>query len=427
MKLSKLADTLIGSEIIKLANEINEKIRQGKKIYNFTIGDFNPKIFPIPDAFESAIIEEYRLKKTNYPPSDGILALRQAVSAFIAHYLRLEYRDNEIVIASGGRPLLYSIYRTIVDEGDKVIYPVPSWNNNHYTHFVGGHHIAIQTNPENHFMPTAADIAPHLEGASLIALCSPQNPTGTVFSRQQLSAICECILQENHRRSEYDKKLYLIYDQMYWTLTYGAQQHFDPVTLHPEMRHYTIFIDGMSKAFASTGVRVGWAMGPEPVMRKARAITSHIGAWSPMAEQHAAARFLMDFPAIDRYLHHFKTELFDRLEAIYQGIMELKQAGYPVDAIAPQAAIYLTLSFDLVGSTVPEGHVLIDQQEVTRYILETAGLAIVPFSAFGSNADSHWYRLSVGTCDKQEIPFMFDKLRTALQQLTIPTPSAVPR
>lgn len=417
MKLSKLADTLIGSEIIKLANEINDKIRQGKTIYNFTIGDFNPKIFPIPEDFESAIIEEYKNKKTNYPPSEGILALRQSVSKFIEKYQGLKYSDAEIVIASGGRPLLYSIYRTIVDAGDKVIYPVPSWNNNHYTHFVGGHHIALHTTPENNFMPTAAEIKPHLEGATLIAFCSPQNPTGTVFNKQQLSDICELIIQENSRRSEYDKKLYLIYDQMYWTLTFGDTDHYDPVTLHPEMRNYTIFIDGMSKSFAATGVRVGWALGPEHVMRKAKAITSHIGAWSPMAEQHAAAKYLLEYEKIERYLANYKSEIYQRLTAIYDGLMVLKAESFAIDAITPQAAIYLTLSFDLTGSTTPDGVRLTTQPEVTKYILEEAGLAIVPFSAFGSSPDSTWYRLSVGTCDKKEIPNMLAKLRVALGKL----------
>src|SRR6185437_14519575 len=112
--------------------------------------------------------------------------------------------------------------------------------------------------------------------------------------------------------------------------------------LRPEMKDYTIFIDGISKAFAATGVRVGWALGPEHVLSKMKAINSHIGAWSPMAEEHATAKFLLQNDAIDEYLDHYKSELSERLQLIYEGFQKLRYQGYPVDACAPQAAIYLT-------------------------------------------------------------------------------------
>ena len=131
LKLSHLAETLIGSEIVKLGNAISERIRNGEKIYNYTIGDFNPTIFPIPQELEKLIIESYQQKNTNYPAGDGVLELRQSVSSFIKEWEGLDYTINEIQIASGGRPLIYTIFKTIVDKGDKVIYAAPSWNNNH--------------------------------------------------------------------------------------------------------------------------------------------------------------------------------------------------------------------------------------------------------------------------------------------------------
>lgn len=130
-KLSNLSETLIGSEIVKLGNEINARIKNGETIYNFTIGDFNPQIFPIPSELEIEIIEAYKQNYTNYPSAEGILPLRESISTFLNHYFQLSYLPNEIQVASGGRPLIYSIYRAIVDKGDKVIYPIPSWNNNH--------------------------------------------------------------------------------------------------------------------------------------------------------------------------------------------------------------------------------------------------------------------------------------------------------
>src|SRR3982751_3347832 len=149
MKLSHLSHTLIGSEIVKLGGEIRERIRKGERIYNFTVGDFDPQIFPIPKELEDAIVDAYRNHFTNYPP--------------------------------GGRPLIYALFRAVCDKGDKVIYAVPSWNNNHYVHFVEGEHVVVEARAENNFMPVAEDIKPHIRDAVFIALCSPQNPTGTTF------------------------------------------------------------------------------------------------------------------------------------------------------------------------------------------------------------------------------------------------------
>lgn len=417
MKLSQLSQTLIGSEIVKLGGEIRERIRQGERIYNFTVGDFDPAIFPIPKLLEDGIIEAYRQHFTNYPLAEGNLDLREAVSAYTKNSQGLSYGLDEILVASGGRPLIYAVYRAVCDRGDKVIYAVPSWNNNHYTHFVEGEHVVIEATAATNFMPTAADIAVHIQDAALISLCSPQNPTGTTFSREGLQEICNLIVAENKRRGVGGKALYLLYDQMYWQLTYGSIEHYDPVTLNLEMRPYTIYIDAVSKVFAATGVRVGWSMGPAHVLAKMKAILSHVGAWAPMAEQKAVARFLPQQRAIEDYLSHFKNELEYRLRRIYDGLISLKKEGASVDAVAPEAAIYLTVKFDLVGKKGPDGEVLLTQADVTSYLLQYAKLAIVPFYAFGAPKKSPWYRLSVGTCKREDIDAMLQQLGDALQSL----------
>ncbi|TDW99688.1 pyridoxal phosphate-dependent aminotransferase [Dinghuibacter silviterrae] len=417
MQLSQLAESLIGSEIVRLGNEIKDKIRQGNRIYNFTIGDFDSRIFPIPQELEKGIIEAYREGYTNYPPAEGILELRESVGRFLADREGLHYTPSEILIASGGRPLIYALYRAIVDKGEKVIYAVPSWNNNHYVHFVGGQHVTIDTTPEQQFMPTADQVRPLLGDATLLALCSPQNPTGTAFSKEELQKICDAVVEENARRGPGKKKLFLLYDQMYWTLTYGKTRHYNPVSLRPELKDYTVFIDGISKVFAATGLRVGWALGPAEIIAKMKAILSHMGAWAPMAEQRATAAYLGQTEAIDRYLKHFKNELEERLNRIYDGFRTLKTEGFAVDSVEPQAALYLTVCFDLTGKKTPAGKVLEDQEQVTAYILDAAGLAVVPFSAFGAGKNSPWYRLSVGTCVKEEIPDMLGAVRKALEGL----------
>lgn len=402
---------------MRLGADIKEKINKGEKIYNFTIGDFDSSIFPIPKKLEYEIIEAYKHHFTTYPPAEGILALRESVSKFITEREGIDYSANEILIAAGGRPLIYALYRALVDKGDKVIYSVPSWNNNHYIHFVEGEHAVIEARAENNFMPLAEEIKPHLKGAALIALCSPLNPTGTIFKKQDLEDICDLVLQENIERGDDEKKLYVMYDQMYWTLTYGNSQHYNPISLRPEMKDYTIFIDGISKSFAATGVRVGWALGPQHVLNKMKAINSHVGAWSPMAEQNATAKYLLQTEAIDKYFIHFKKELEYRLRTIHQGFQKLKSQGFSVDSIAPQAAIYLTIKIDLIGKKTLEEVFLNSQKDVTEYILSEAKLAIVPFYAFGASTHSSWYRLSVGTCKKEEIGEMLQNLKKALAVL----------
>ncbi len=415
--LSHLANTLIPSEIIKLGNEINERIKHGNKIYNFTIGDFDPSIFPIPQLLEDEIVQAYRNKRTNYPPANGISELRHAVAQFIKNKQGLDYDPNAFLISGGGRPLIYAAYRAICDKGEKVIYPVPSWNNNHYTHFVEGNHVSVETSAENNFLPTAEELIPHLKGACLLALCSPLNPTGTVFSKEQLSKICEAVLAENKQRGIDEKPLYILYDQIYWTLTFGETVHYNPVSLFPELKEYTLFVDGISKAFCATGVRVGWSFGPANLIDKMKGILSHIGAWSPMAEQVATSHFMVKENEIDTFLAHTKMGIHTRLQQIYDGIMKLKKEGHDVDAIAPMAAMYLTIRFSLKNKISSTGEVIRTTADMTSYLLQHASLAIVPFSAFGADKESEWYRLSVGTCHEEDIPHMLSKLKMALDDL----------
>ncbi len=418
MKTSKLAEGLKGSEIIKIAGEVNALKAQGEVIYNQTIGDFDADIFPIPDELKAEIVSAYNDNQTNYPQANGMEALRVSVSDYLSGNLKLAYSKDEILISGGARPLIYAVYQTILDIDDTVLYPVPSWNNDAYTYLSRNKSVILETQVENNFMPTASDIKPHIQSVNLIALCSPLNPTGTTFTKEALLEISELVVLENKRRATLDEKpLYVIYDQIYWQLTYGETIHYNPVELVPEMRDYTIFIDGISKAFAATGVRVGWAFGPIHIINKMKALLSHIGAWAPKAEQLATASYLNNTEAVHDYLTHIKTELNDRLISFYKGFNALQKKGFPVRAIQPEAALYLTVQFDLLGKTTSNGATLKTIQEVTSFLLHEAKLAIVPFYAFGTSTDSNWFRLSVGTARKEDIETVFELLQNALQKL----------
>ncbi len=421
LEVSQMAESLIGSEIIKLAAEINEKIRNGETVYNLTIGDFNPKIFPIPAGLKKAIIDAYNNDETNYPAADGVAELRKAVSTLIEKRQGLKYAPEEFLIAGGARPIIYAIYRTLIEAGDKVLFPVPSWNNNHYTHLSTGDYgqqVMVETRPENNFMPTAAELKPYISDVAMVAVCSPLNPTGTTFTEKDLGEICDLIIAENKRRGPSRKPLYLLYDQIYWALTFGKVKHYDPVSLRPEMRKYTIFVDGISKSLAATGVRVGWAMGPKPIVDKMKSILSHVGAWAPKAEQVATAKFLSDLDQYDAFIDDIRSKINARLVAFHEGFQRLKKKGYRVDSIAPQAAIYLTVRLSLHGMKTADGKVLSTTKDVTKYVLDDAKLALVPFYAFGASPDSDWYRLSVGTCKLEDVSAIIDSLEKSLAKLS---------
>lgn len=418
MRIANLAENLKGSEIIKIAGEVNALKAQGEEIYNLTIGDFDSGIFPIPEQLKQEIILAYDSGVTNYPAANGEAVLRKSISEYLERNLKLNYSENEILVSGGARPLIYAVYQALLDPGDTVLYPVPSWNNDAYTYLARNKEITIETLPENKFMPTAANIEPHIESVNLIALCSPLNPTGTTFDRESLENICRLIFKENERRAATGTKpVYLLYDQIYWQLTYGETVHYHPLS-DIRMRDYTIFIDGISKAFAATGVRVGWAYGPEFIMHKMKDILSHIGAWAPKPEQMATAKFLQLEREIAQYLNHLKSELAYRLDSFYKGFMEMKKEGFPVDAIQPEAALYLTVKLDLIGKKTPSGENLDTIAEVTAHILKEAKVALVPYYAFGASETSNWFRLSVGTTKREDINPILNNLKNCLDKLS---------
>ena len=417
MQVSQMAAGLSGSEIIRIGNQVSEQVRQGAHICNLTIGDFDPNIFPIPAGLNAGITQAYQAGHTNYPPAAGMGELRQAVADFLNTRQGLPYGPNDILVAGGSRPLIYAAYRALVDPGDRVIFPLPSWNNNHYCHLTGATPVAVATRPENDFMPTAADLAPYVAGATLLALCSPLNPTGTLFTKAGLEEICDLVLVENKRRGPDEKPLYILYDQIYWLLTFGAAKHYDPVSLRPELRDYVIYIDGISKCFAATGVRVGYSFGPPAIIEKMKSILGHVGAWAPKAEQVATAHFLPEAAAVDAYLTDLKSGLQSSLQSLFKGLKTLQTQGYPVDAVAPAGAIYLTIKIDVLGRTAPDGTVLATTKELTTYLINEAKLALVPFSAFGSPASEPWFRASVGAETMESIAAALPRLKAALDKL----------
>lgn len=408
--LSELVTTLVGSEILRIAAEVRELESRGLPVLNLTVGDFSPKEFRIPAELEAALQAALARGETNYPPSDGIRDLRVAVRDFYRAILELDYPLEAILIAGGARPVIWAAYQSILDPGDTVIYPIPSWNNNHYTHLARARGIAVETRPENGFLPTAEDLEPHLPEAHLLALNSPLNPAGSGFSREQLAGICRAVLAENRRRGPSVKPLYLLYDQIYWMIAAENAPHSTPVGIEPELAPYTVFVDGISKAFAATGLRVGWAVGPPHLVARMRDLLGHVGAWAPRPEQVATAE-LFAVPERALELARRVREGIDlRLARLDRGLRHLANSGIPVRHLPPAGALYLSVHFDLIerfGSN----------RAIRKYLLEEAGFAVVPFHAFGTRPDNGWFRLSVGAAGLDDIEPAIERVREALGRI----------
>lgn len=416
--LSDNARGMVGSEILKIASDIRAMKAAGETVCNLTVGDFDSSQFPIPSLYRQYIQEAIEAGETNYPPSDGMLSLRKALCDYVARQWGVRYPVESVCVASGARPILYASYRCLVNPGEKVVYPAPSWNNNHYTWMSGAEGVVVQTRPENGFMPTLDALLPHLSDARMLCFNSPLNPTGTVISEEALRAITEAVVEENVRREREGRRhLFLMHDQIYAALVFGDTKHYMPTALVPEAAPWTISLDGISKCFAATGLRVGWVMAPPALTKRIKDLIGHVGAWAPRPEQVGLARFLADASAVESYQNDMNRRVQERLDALYDGFKSLKSQGYRVKCIDPQGAIYLSLQLDLIGKSI--GGVKIESNEqLRRLMLDRAGMAIVPFQAFGFEGDTGWFRMSVGAVSMDEIESCFARVKQLLDEIS---------
>lgn len=412
--LSDQAKSMKASRILEIAYAVKAAIARGEEVANFTVGDFSPQEFQVPSLLKSSIIGALEDNQTNYPPANGTPELRDALKAHYERRLNLSFPVESFVVASGARPVLYATYQCLINPGECVVSPAPSWNNTNFCQLVGAHHISVPTRPEDGFMPTAASLAPALADARLLVLCSPMNPAGTMISPTSLREICELVVAENQKRAKDGRRrLFVIYDQVYWMLSFGSNRHVTPHEVYPEVAPYCIFTDAVSKSFAGTGLRVGWAAAPPFLADKIKSLMTHMGAWAPKPEQLGTAELLQNDQAVEEFLADFVGRVQSRLETLHAGFLRMKEAGLPVDAIRPQGAIYLSAFIDYTRLTGLGG-----DDDLVRVLLEKAGCAVVPFSAFGDNVNRGWFRFSVGAVTDQEIEAVLPRVENVLRALT---------
>ena len=414
---NSMAASLGGSVILRIAGEIGAMIDDGAEVCNLSVGDFNPTMFPVPQLLSDEIIVKLGEGQTNYPPAIGITEVREAVRALYKRDLGLDYPLSSVVMGAGARPAIFAAFSLLVDEGDRVVYPVPSWNNNHYTHINGTEVVKVPTSAETNFLPTAEQLREPLQSARLLALNSPLNPCGTAFGERELADICDLILEINAERDQRgERSLMLLWDQVYWMLTFGETQHFTPVGLRPEMARYTVMVDAISKSFAATGLRLGWAIVPPYLSQGFMAVIGHMGAWPARPVQLATADLLNSPAAVAAFMERMRAEVGGRLAALYKGFEAMREQGLPVNAFAPQGSIYLSVQFPVLGRSF-RGATFDSTEDVRQFLLDQAGFGVVPFGAFGDEEEAGWVRLSIGAVSHDDIAGGLRRIEAALREV----------
>ncbi len=415
--LSALSRGLIGSEVLRIAAEVRALVASGQPVCNLTVGDFDAREFAPPAALVQGIQRALAAGHTNYPPSNGVLELRQALVRFSRRELGLDYPLESVLVAGGARPLIYATYRALVDPGEAVAYPVPSWNNNHYCYLTGARGVPIEVTRASRFHPTPAQVRAVLPEIRMLALNTPLNPTGTAIDPHALAEIARAVVNENaRRRARGDRPVYLMYDQVYWALEFERWEPITPPGLVPEVAPYTVLLDAISKSLAATGLRVGWSLAAPAVTQRMSDLLGHVGAWAPKAEQVATAEFVDDAEGFRAFRLDMHRRLKARLELLHGRLDAMRQRGLPVEAVPPEGTLYLSAQFGLFGRRV-DGRELRTNDDIRRLLLQGAGVAAVPFQAFGLTREDGWFRLSVGGVSVSAIEEGMTRLEGVLASL----------
>lgn len=416
--LSQLSRGLIGSEVLRIAAEIRSLVGKGAPVCNLTVGDFDSKEFRPPDKLLKGVQTALANGHTNYPPSNGVLELRQAVTRFYAREFGLDYPVESVLVAGGARPLIYATYRALVDPGERVAYPVPSWNNNHYCYLTGAKGVPIEVRRESAFHATPDQVKALLPSIRMLALCTPLNPTGTAMDPKALTEICRAIVDENQQRqARGERPVFLLFDSVYWALEFGRMEPLSPPALVPEVAPYTVMLDAISKSLASTGLRVGWSVASPAVTQRMSDLLGHVGAWAPRAEQIATAEFIDDAQAFHAFRLEMHEKLRARLDRLYRAFAALKAKGLPVEAVEPEGTLYLSAHIDLIGRSL-DGARMENNEDIRKALLTGAGLAVVPFQAFGLAREDGWFRLSVGATSVKAIEDGMERLGAMLGRVS---------
>ncbi len=379
-ELSQLAKGVHASTTLAIDSMFKQMRAQGVDVIGFGAGepDFNT-----PERIKDAGIAAIRANKTKYTPAAGIMELRQAVCDRLKADCGLDYTPAQVVVASGAKHNVYIALRALCDPGDEVILPAPYWVSYYeLIRMVGAVPVVIDCGESEHFKLSpeklAAAVTPKTKA---IILNNPSNPTGMMYTKEELEGLAKVCVE---------KDLYVISDEIYYCLAYDGLKFTSFASLGPEVKERTILINGVSKSYAMTGWRVGYAAAAEPIAKVMANYLSH-STGAPSSVSQWAAVEAMEGPQED--VEAMRREF----EARRDYIVERMNTIPGVSCITPQGAFYVMMNVEkLIGRTLG-GVVIHDGDDFAQVFLEKALVAVVPCSGFGAPNFVRWsYATSLG-------------------------------
>ena len=368
METASRLQQLTPSLTLAIDSKAKAMLAEGIEVFGFGAGEPD---MDTPEHIKAAAIKALQEGRTKYTPSAGIPELRQAISQKFLKDNGLDYKSSQVIVSTGAKQSCFNAIAAVVNEGDEVIIPAPYWlSYPEMVRIVGGEPVFIQTREENNWKITPEDFENAMTPRTkMIIINSPGNPTGSIYTREELKALSEVAAEED---------IYILSDEIYEKLTYDGAEHVSVASISPEAYDLTITINGFSKAYAMTGWRLGYLAAPEPIARAIDSMQSHMTS-NPcsFAQYGALAALTGDQQCVADMREEFdirRQYMFERLTQI-QG----------VSAVRPQGAFYILANISALG---------LKSQNFADRLLSKSSVAVVPGIAFG---DDRTIRLSYAT------------------------------
>ncbi|ACX52482.1 aminotransferase class I and II [Ammonifex degensii KC4] len=373
-KLAERAQKLSPSPTLSVDTKAKELLRQGERVINFGAGEPD---FDTPEHIKEAAKRALDQGFTKYTPVAGILPLREAICEKLYRDNQLEYSPNEIVVSCGAKHSIFNALQVLLDPGDEVIIPVPYWTSYpEQVKLAGGVPVFVPTSPENDFKLRPEDLrAAVTPRTRLLILNSPANPTGTVYRREELIGLAEVALEAD---------LWILSDEIYEKLIYDGMEHVSIAALDPEVKKRTIVVNGVSKAYAMTGWRIGYAAAPRPIAQAMTNLQSHSTS-NPTSVAQAAALAALKGP--QEPVENMRRAFQKRRDFIWQYLNSLPGVRCP----KPLGAFYVFPEVSgLLGRRL-KGREIATASDLALFLLEEIKVATVAGAAFG---DDRYLRFS---------------------------------
>lgn len=375
--LSKKGLAIEPSVTLEISAKAKALKQKGVDIVSFSVGEPD---FDTPENIQDEGIRAIRDGLTKYTPTSGILELKEAICYKLKKDNNLVYNSNNIIISNGGKHSIYNALMAILNPSDEVIIGVPYWvSYPELVNIAGGIPVYIQTKEENDFKFNVNELEEaRTNKTKAIILNSPCNPTGSIYSEEELRKIAKWAVDNN---------IIVISDELYEKLIYDGYKHISIASLSDEIKELTIVINGMSKAYAMTGWRIGYAAASEKIIKVMGNIQSHTTSNPCSISQYAS---VVGLEGDQKSVEEMRKEFDKRRIYITKSINSIKE----LSCKTPKGAFYIMVNFsDLKGKIIQEYEIK-TSLDFANLLLEKANVAVVPGIAFG---DDNYIRLSYAT------------------------------